>query len=248
VALQLGHLLARRGDNEGALAAYREALERFPPWARPGHSMVPAHARYVLYVGLALERLGRVREAVGHYAVAVLHAPDWWRRPLALHLIELYDAAGRLDALDRLLQGVAPERYAETIPLRRFAIVHRLEKERDWRSLVANLQSPAETHAHDRGNHRARSAAHALARHCDEAVPLLTPIDDLSQPWASYTRALCGQPSEWGQQLLKVYREDDTEMPELGFPPVKPEDLPDPIVCAEHEPPNLPPGIRIPCP
>jgi tetratricopeptide (TPR) repeat protein len=251
VALQVGHTLLERGEYEAALVAYREAESRhaWNPKARTGlDRLVP----FVLYQGICLEHLGRVREAVAEYASVLLRAPLWWRRPLALHLIELYEAAGRSDVLMRFLDGAGEERYAATIPVRTLMIVHRLERDGDWPSLVANIQGARSavrtTAREDRGRAYAQTAAaHALARHCDDTVPLLSAVDDGEREFVAYARGLCVPGSNRYERQIRADLESERVSPELGFPPVKRVDLPDPIVCAEHLPPSYD-GSKVPCP
>jgi hypothetical protein len=196
---------------------------------------------------------------MAEYASILLDAPMGWRRPLGLHVVEMYDTAGRLDVLERFLDGVGERRYAETIPIRTLMIAHRLEKEGDWRSLAAQIE--AADRSGPRGGpvfrvdggrtYAPMAAAHALARHCDDALPLLPPPASEPQaevrPWARYTRGLCAGKSDVRKPYIGAQSEVD--LPEVGFPPVKPVDLPDPIVCAEHAAPWKQPDLsKQPCP
>lgn len=257
--LQVGHGHFRDGQYEAALTAYRKAEERY--WEGktrakyfcgnndPRSEVMP----YVLYQGISLERLGRIDDAMGVYASVLLDAPRSWRRPLALHLIEMYDAAGRLDVLERFLDGaekaplldwtsplpisrVAPQAQADGI--RAILDVHRLEKQGDWRSLVAVLETwdrnPSSFGVTGAVIDKPRAAAHALARHCDEALPLLPsaasdPGAEM-RPWAKYTRDLCGGGRVVHRPSPRDY--DNPDRPEVDLPRVARGELPDPIVCA----------------
>jgi tetratricopeptide (TPR) repeat protein len=271
--LQIGHVHFQRSEYKKALAAYRKAEARhWDSYSRrtiacanddPRSNVVP----YVLYQGIALERLGRVREAMAEYASVLLDAPRGWRRPLALHMIETYDAAGRLDVLERLLDGVEKANPAAFDPMgispqdkadgvKTILAAYRLEKQRDWRTLAAHLAA-ADREPMSFGSGRGHNgtplaAAHALARHCDEALPLLPPAASNPQaemrPWAKYTRELCAG----DRFVLKPgtpERGRDAELPEVEFPRVAAADLPDPIVCASRGPHAADGSVRTwPCP
>lgn len=246
-ALQVGHVLRERGDYEAALAAYREAESEYGCRGSGSRPFVPC----VLYQGICLEHLGRVREAMAEYAFVMFDAPLEWRRSLALHLVELYAAAGRLEVLQRTLDGLGDKRYEETIPIRTLMIVHRLEKDGDWNSLAARLKDTQLGIMRERRHKTQAAAAHALARHCDDALALLASVDASRLPWVSYTRVLCGSEleSDKATRAKLAHRQSDETFPEADFPPVKVVDLPDPIVCAEHEPSNVQPGAyKRPCP
>jgi tetratricopeptide (TPR) repeat protein len=241
-ALQIGHVLLARGEYEAALNAYREAESEY------GSSRKAC----ALYEGISLEHLGRLHEALAEYAFVMFDAPLEWRRPLALHLVELYGAAGRLDVLQRTLDGLGDRRYRQTIPIRTLMIVHRLEKGADWNSLAAHLKDAQPMAGWPNGRGSAQgAAAHALARHCEETLPLLAPEDGERSRWVGYTRALCGgdTKTDEAKRAILARKVPDETFPDMEFPPVKAVDLPDPIVCAEHWPSNAQPGAyRPPCP
>jgi hypothetical protein len=197
----------------------------------------------------------------------LLEAPRGWRRPLALHLVEIYDAAGRLDVLTRFLDGVGEprsdlfhrmgiSRQAEVDGVRTILAAYRLEKERDWRSLAEHLEA-ADRDPMSFGSGRgptdeALAAAHALARHCDEALPLLPPPAANPQgemhPWASYTRELCAGEHIAVKPMTREFGRE-ADLPEVEFPRVAVVDLPDPIVCAPRGPHAADGSARTwPCP
>jgi tetratricopeptide (TPR) repeat protein len=253
---QVGHGLLRRHQYEAALTAYRKGEARY--WERkarqkggcgnddPRSEVMP----YVLYQGVSLERLGRIDEAIAVYASVLLDAPRSWRRPLALHLIELYDAAGRLDVLERFLdQAETPRSDAfyqtsSADAIRAILSVYRLEKEQDWRSLAAELaawdRKPSSFGTTGSVIDKPRAAAHALARHCDEALPVLPPAASDPQaemrPWAKYTRELCAGGTVVGVRYVqKPFARElgrDADLPEVDFARVDASKLPDPIVPA----------------
>jgi tetratricopeptide (TPR) repeat protein len=254
---QVGHDLLRRRQYKAALTAYRKAEARY--WERkarqkdgcgnddPSSEVMP----YVLYQGVSLERMGRIDEAIAVYASVLLEAPRSWRRPLALHLIELYDAAGRLDVLERFLDRAEKPRsdaFLQTSSadaIRAILSVYRLEKQGDWRSLAAELEEWDRNPSSFGLNtgltiDKPRAAAHALARHCHEALPLLPPAasdpNAEMRPWAKYTRELCAGGTVVGVRYVQkpFARESgrDADLPEVDFPRVAASELPDPIVPA----------------
>jgi tetratricopeptide (TPR) repeat protein len=225
--LMAGHALFEQGDYASALAAYREAEDKGSGEA----------SRFALYQGMCLEHLGRVREAVGEYAAALLDAPLWWRRPLAWHLVELYDAAGRPDVLATFLDAQGADAYASTLPVRRVMFAYRLEKNRDWRSLVTHLARADSSDPRDpRKDSIGPVIVRVLARHCEEVAPLLPSVAP-NEPSSSigHVRELCGLGGDAVDVVVRAREAAEVGTPELPFPPVARVELPAPIVSAQHK-------------
>lgn len=93
VHLQLGNVLARRGDPAGAEAAFRDALATAPELAEARH-----------HLGALLLREGRVREAVPLVEAAAAARPESFR--IQRTLAETYEAAGNFPGALALRQRV----------------------------------------------------------------------------------------------------------------------------------------------
>jgi tetratricopeptide (TPR) repeat protein len=194
---QIGHCLFLAGDYRSALEAYRDAERRYPfddcCRAERGNAEL-----YALYRGLCLERLGKVRQAVGHYLRASREFPLSWHESLGGHLIDLYDAAGRLADLDTI---VGAEAEAGQWPLSDLLALRRMEKGRDWEGLIGELKDrgtvagPEEEYARA-GNFRAVEAARLLGRHADETVTLLLAREGSYgfRHWVAYALGRCATP------------------------------------------------------
>lgn len=112
-----GKLLYTRGDYEGALQAFEEAIERNPDDAESYSNL-----------GQVLVRMGRAEEAIPHFERAVTIIPDRW----AYHF-NLARAAGELGDWERAVaeyrvaQGLFPDDYVTEYNLAR--ALHKLGDE-----------------------------------------------------------------------------------------------------------------------
>jgi tetratricopeptide (TPR) repeat protein len=174
---QLGHAHFEKGDFASALRAWLRGETEFfalPACRRPGDA-----SRHRMWQGVALERLGRVDEAVAHYAAAIGH-------PLvAARLLDLYESAGQFEDVERIFTEATPRTsygYAEAVPGLTMLVLRRMARAKDWPSLAAAAASAGDPdHPADDGVQPSRLAPRAiarearrlLARDCAETVPVI---------------------------------------------------------------------------
>jgi hypothetical protein len=203
-----------------ALDEYRVSLKRIPRVSDCGNALSGIFVENQMSQGRCLEALGRHREAVEAYLLANSEFFCLFEPGAARRIVDLYEAAGRIDAFKKLLEQrnrqylaslpadlkEQPEWTVERHPDRRlYRILEvkeatRLER---WDKLVEVLKGSGPPGGLDRPE--AWLAAEVLATRADKAVPLLKPALS-SEPgrstWVIHALGLCGTPD-----AVKILRE-----------------------------------------
>jgi len=204
-------------EYSAALAALKERRENYPLESWCGTCQAHDQYKQALYEGLCYEHLGRYKDAVACYFRAIKAHPAG--PAPQVRLVELYTAAGQLKDLlalaERQLREIpevnrgkepvaqqAPQQHSPVPEVMRRVIEFRQwEAAGEWAKLVAQLRArrtvagPQEQYA-QRENWEAVEAARILARHPDQAVPLLIEAlpktQGADQKWLYYALGLCG--------------------------------------------------------
>jgi tetratricopeptide (TPR) repeat protein len=190
-----GLALFQTGDYAGALEAFRRGQKGL---ARAALG-VNYESEYALWEGLALEHLGRMEDAVGNYVYLLADTR------VMSHLLDLYEAVGQIDDLERIVAEQAPESadgYFDAAPALTLVVMRRMARTGEWASLVPILepstqdrpQAPSLYSAHDT---LAAEGVHLLTRSCDKTVPLLVPLaasSSFGSPWATQALGICATP------------------------------------------------------
>ena len=173
----VGDSLFAKGDYKGALEAYQTTRLKYPleSWCNVGREL--AQYRYAIYEGLMHEYLGQYPEAVSSYI-----------RVFAPRLVDLYEAAGQLEDLKRIMsiqdeiylnkavkeahRPISNEILMRFRPSRRLdgiLAIHASAAARDWPVLIGLLRSWSS----GGGDGRQDVIIKMLAKHSNETVPLL---------------------------------------------------------------------------
>lgn len=176
---KLGFAHFAEGDYAAALQAWARAEAESSP--RPQMGCCPWYGGeehdhdYRLWQGLALERMGRIDEALAHYLRAI------GRIDVAVHVLDLYEAAGQFTDVERLFVEATPSRaweYPDAVPGLSMLVLRRMARAGDWPSLVAAALAErfdvGDVVSYEPGKHSlAREAMRLLARNCAATVPLV---------------------------------------------------------------------------
>lgn len=162
----VGLSLFAKGDYTGALEAYLTTKLKYPFQSWCNVEEQAAQEMYGLHEGLTYEHLGLYREAV-----------DAYLRVYAPRLVDLYEAAGQLDDLKRIISRRDPTPSTGSVSLE-------FQPSRNLRDML-EIRAMAEAHAWPRllellrhwskgsGNGRQNYLAKMLARYPRETLPLL---------------------------------------------------------------------------
>jgi tetratricopeptide (TPR) repeat protein len=189
---------------EEALAAYREA-QSAPRDTFCGNAAAEHNVEALLGQGRCLEALGRHEEAILGYLTAIEKDRFAAVQTAQRRIVDLYEAARRLDTLRKILDQREREYAVRTahfknvgerssdVPIRRLLKVREAAHQEQWTVLADALewdgpffQAPVDV----------VDAARLLAARPEKAELLLKPKLDGNEmlPWACYALGLCGTP------------------------------------------------------
>jgi len=211
---QAQYLLAIHQERERnyltALLAYRACRERHPLPSTCGNCGAATRTEALFGEGRCLEGLGRYRDAIDLYFGIVGRTLAPTDHGASARIVQLYEAAGNLQALNLELDRIDREDIGWTLleggrvpvdipfelrrasaPVRTILLLAEAERQSHWTRLIVALQ---ETYRSDSSSHE---AARRLARHPKQTVPLLSRLllaggRDLGP--VAYALGLCGTP------------------------------------------------------
>jgi len=170
--LGLADALYQRQDQAGANGVYRTFLTR----AEARCERAACGARYILNIGVAAERLGRIDEATNWYRLAVARAPGYGRGWYNLGVLQ-YRAGDKAGALASFRRAADLEPGDPDAVYNRAAVALELgdpvPAERDLEALRRIRPELAESLAHDLANFR-RSERSATPTDLSSERPLAT--------------------------------------------------------------------------
>ena len=222
---EIGNCLFAQKNYKGALEAYRLAETKYPSRCWCGTCAATSQSWCVFYQGLCNEWLGDPVSAVKLYFKAMAEGGYLAGSPMpSVRIFEIYEAAGQLIRLERLLNSINRQDSFRRIlsdTMSSLLLMREMEQQEHWPALLSFLKAKRALvgpHVADDRYYRnweAVQAAKLLARHSRHTVPLLIAkletADADDARWLYYALGLCGTCAAVQTLKASVLKETDLE-------------------------------------